>query len=58
VQDADNLGWKLAGAVRGASGELLDSYQAERRPVVADGHIGVLSSSVHTVGSWLRRCWL
>lgn len=36
VQDADNLGWKLAGAVRGASGELLDSYQAERRPVAAD----------------------
>jgi 2-polyprenyl-6-methoxyphenol hydroxylase-like FAD-dependent oxidoreductase len=36
VQDAYNLGWKIAGAVRGASDELLDSYEAERRPVAAD----------------------
>lgn len=34
VQDAYDLGWKLACAVRGqASGGLLDSYQAERLPV-------------------------
>jgi 2-polyprenyl-6-methoxyphenol hydroxylase-like FAD-dependent oxidoreductase/heme-degrading monooxygenase HmoA len=33
IQDAWNLGWKLALAVRGlASPGLLDSYQAERRP--------------------------
>ncbi|MFJ9646070.1 FAD-dependent monooxygenase [Streptomyces sp. NPDC101206] len=33
VQDALNLGWKLALAVRGAAGEgLLDTYDAERRP--------------------------
>ena len=32
IQDGYNLGWKLALAVRGlASGELLDSYEAERR---------------------------
>lgn len=31
--DALNLGWKLASTVRGtASGDLLDSYDAERRP--------------------------
>ncbi|MDP9794264.1 2-polyprenyl-6-methoxyphenol hydroxylase-like FAD-dependent oxidoreductase [Catenuloplanes nepalensis] len=37
IQDAVNLGWKLAGQVRGwAPPELLDSYQAERRPVAAD----------------------
>ncbi len=37
VQDAVNLGWKLAGTVAGwAPDDLLDSYEAERRPV-ADG---------------------
>lgn len=34
LQDAHNLAWKLAGAVHGWAGErLLDSYDAERRPV-------------------------
>ena len=37
LQDAFNLGWKLAAQVRGWAPEgLLDSYQAERRPVAAD----------------------
>ena len=36
VQDAVNLGWKLAQVVRGTSPEsLLDTYQAERHPVAA-----------------------
>jgi hypothetical protein len=36
VQDAVNLGWKLAQVVRGVSpGTLLDSYEAERHPVAA-----------------------
>jgi 2-polyprenyl-6-methoxyphenol hydroxylase-like FAD-dependent oxidoreductase len=36
VQDAVNLGWKLAQVVRGISPEsLLDTYQAERHPVAA-----------------------
>ncbi|HVU50456.1 MAG TPA: FAD-dependent monooxygenase [Polyangia bacterium] len=36
VQDAVNLGWKLAQVVRGTSPEsLLDSYHAERHPVGA-----------------------
>jgi 2-polyprenyl-6-methoxyphenol hydroxylase-like FAD-dependent oxidoreductase len=36
VQDAVNLGWKLAQVVDGTSPEsLLDSYHAERHPVVA-----------------------
>jgi 2-polyprenyl-6-methoxyphenol hydroxylase-like FAD-dependent oxidoreductase len=34
LQDAHNLGWKLALVCRGEAGEvLLDSYDAERRPV-------------------------
>jgi 3-(3-hydroxy-phenyl)propionate hydroxylase len=36
VQDAVNLGWKLAQVVRGTSPEsLLDTYQAERHPIGA-----------------------
>jgi 2-polyprenyl-6-methoxyphenol hydroxylase-like FAD-dependent oxidoreductase len=36
IQDAVNLGWKLAQVVRGTSPEaLLDSYHAERHPVAA-----------------------
>ena len=36
VQDAVNLGWKLAQVVRGTSPEsLLETYQAERHPVAA-----------------------
>ncbi len=34
VQDAVNLGWKLAAVVRGgAPDRLLDTYHAERQPV-------------------------
>lgn len=37
IQDAYNLAWKLALVLRGAASErLLDSYEAERRPVAAD----------------------
>jgi 2-polyprenyl-6-methoxyphenol hydroxylase-like FAD-dependent oxidoreductase len=36
VQDAVNLGWKLAQVVRGTSPEtLLDTYQVERHPIAA-----------------------
>lgn len=33
LQDAANLGWKLASVLRGAPEALLDTYQAERHPV-------------------------
>jgi rifampicin monooxygenase len=37
IQDAFNLGWKLAAEVNGwAPGGLLDSYHTERHPVAAD----------------------
>nr|WP_164785117.1 FAD-dependent monooxygenase [Streptomyces griseoviridis] len=46
VQDAYNLGWKLAAVVSGeAPAALLDSYEEERRPIAA-GVLG-LSTGVH-----------
>ncbi|MDY6922906.1 MAG: FAD-dependent oxidoreductase [Pseudomonadota bacterium] len=36
VQDAYNLGWKLAAVLAGAPDTLLDTYEEERRPVAAD----------------------
>jgi 2-polyprenyl-6-methoxyphenol hydroxylase-like FAD-dependent oxidoreductase len=43
VQDAYNLGWKLAHAMRGGPGSLLDSYESERLPIAA----AVLGLSKH-----------
>jgi FAD binding domain len=40
VQDAYNLGWKLAAVVKGASETLLESYVEERRPIAA-GMLGL-----------------
>jgi 2-polyprenyl-6-methoxyphenol hydroxylase-like FAD-dependent oxidoreductase len=36
LQDSYNLGWKLAAVLAGASDTLLDSYEAERRPIAAE----------------------
>lgn len=41
IQDGFNLGWKLAAVAKGADAALLDTYEAERRPVAA----GVLALS-------------
>ncbi|MGO4106444.1 FAD-dependent monooxygenase [Paenibacillus sp. YAF4_2] len=35
VQDAYNLGWKIAQVIAGAPDSLLDSYEAERLPIAA-----------------------
>jgi 2-polyprenyl-6-methoxyphenol hydroxylase-like FAD-dependent oxidoreductase len=43
IQDANNLGWKLAAVSSGASPALLASYEAERRPVAA--HVLALSNA-------------
>lgn len=40
VQDAYNLGWKLATVLEGAPVDLLDSYEEERRPIAA-GMLGL-----------------
>lgn len=41
IQDAFNLGWKLAAVDAGACASLLDTYEGERRPVA----LGVLAMS-------------
>ncbi|VCU69026.1 Pentachlorophenol 4-monooxygenase [Pigmentiphaga humi] len=40
VQDAYNLGWKLAAVLKGAQDGLLDTYELERRPV-AEAMLGL-----------------
>ena len=64
IQDAWNLGWKLALVVKGfATPRLLDSYEAERWPVgrtllrYTDRIFGALvrSLSDNAIVSWLRR---
>jgi len=46
IQDAMNLGWKLAAVIKGeAPTELLDSYQAERRPVGQQLHDNTLAQT-------------
>lgn len=47
VQDAYNLGWKLGQVLAGAPKSLLDSYEAERRPLAAH----VLGRSSELYGS-------
>jgi 2-polyprenyl-6-methoxyphenol hydroxylase-like FAD-dependent oxidoreductase len=57
LQDAANLGWKLAAALRGRAADpewLLDSYQAERHPVGRQ----VLRSSGALVRLALVKPWL
>ncbi|MEW2482566.1 FAD-dependent monooxygenase [Mycobacterium sp. NPDC049093] len=48
VQDAYNLGWKLAAVIAGAPTDLLDSYEAERLPVAAE--VLQLSGALHRQG--------
>jgi 3-(3-hydroxy-phenyl)propionate hydroxylase len=49
VQDAVNLGWKLAQVVRGTSPEsLLDTYHAERHPVAASALRTTMAQTVLT----------
>jgi len=50
VQDAWNLGWKLAAVLAGAPDALLDTYEAERRPVAA----GMLEMSTRLLGQARR----
>lgn len=51
IQDAYNLGWKLAAVINGASERLIDTYEAERRPIAA----GVLGLSTGLLAKALTR---
>lgn len=52
VQDAWNLGWKLAAAIRTGNDALLDTYQHERLPIAAA--MLNLTGTLHTKGSFRR----
>lgn len=52
VQDAWNLGWKLAGAIRTGDDSLLDTYQQERLPIAAA--MLNLTGTLHTNASFKR----
>jgi 4-hydroxyisophthalate hydroxylase len=48
LEDATNLGWKLASALRGWAGSrLLDSYDEERRPVFESTAQDFIEKSIH-----------
>jgi 2-polyprenyl-6-methoxyphenol hydroxylase-like FAD-dependent oxidoreductase len=50
MQDAYNLGWKIAATIAGAASDaLLDTYEAERLPVAAD--VLGFSSELHARGA-------
>ncbi|WP_042374014.1 FAD-dependent oxidoreductase, partial [Streptacidiphilus neutrinimicus] len=50
IQDAYNLGWKLAALLDGADPALLDTYEHERRPVARN----VLDDSTTRLGNVMR----
>jgi len=55
LEDARNLGWKLAAVLRGWGGErLLDSYDSERRPVFASTISDFIAKSIETDRQFLE----
>ena len=56
LEDARNLGWKLAAVLQGWGGaKLLDSYDAERRPVFRSTVDDFIAKSIETDGAFLER---
>lgn len=56
LEDARNLGWKLAAAIKGFAGEaLLDSYDAERRPVFRSTIDDFIAKSIETDRDFLEK---
>ncbi|WP_454761609.1 FAD-dependent oxidoreductase [Caulobacter segnis] len=51
IQDAYNLGWKLAAVLAGAPEALIDTYEAERRPIAA----GVLGLSTELLAKAMTK---
>lgn len=56
LEDAANLGWKLAATLRGYAGSnLLDSYDEERRPVFASTARDFIEKAIHTDRDFLQQ---
>jgi hypothetical protein len=56
-EDARNLGWKLAATLQGwGGGALLDSYDAERRPVFESTARDFIEKSIETDRTFLQTC--
>lgn len=55
-EDARNLGWKLAAVLQGwGEADLLDSYEAERRPVFASTIHDFIAKSIETDREFLEK---
>ncbi|HVA23539.1 MAG TPA: FAD-dependent monooxygenase, partial [Chloroflexota bacterium] len=56
LEDAVNLGWKLAAAVQGWGGQkLLESYGEERRPIFAETADVMIAGGIDRDREWLER---
>lgn len=56
LEDAANLGWKLAAKLAGWGGErLLDSYSNERQPVFKETGEEIIAAGIESDGEWLAR---
>lgn len=56
LEDAANLGWKLAAALQGWAGsQLLDSYGEERRPVFASTAQDFIEKAIHSDREFLAK---
>jgi 4-hydroxyisophthalate hydroxylase len=56
LEDAVNLGWKLAAAVQGWGGEqLLDSYGQERRPIFQETGDAMIAGGIERDRVWLEQ---
>ncbi|MGH3522235.1 MAG: FAD-dependent monooxygenase, partial [Mycobacterium sp.] len=59
IGDAENLAWKLVLVTKGlASEQLLDTYQAERRPVAKDVVAGTTAATNILLGTTATTKWL
>jgi 2-polyprenyl-6-methoxyphenol hydroxylase-like FAD-dependent oxidoreductase len=57
LQDAFNLGWKLAAAVtRGIPASALDTYEAERRPTIEE-HLNSVRRQTALQFQYQKTCW-
>ncbi|MCA1645694.1 MAG: FAD-dependent monooxygenase, partial [Chloroflexi bacterium] len=56
LEDAANLGWKLAAKLQGWGGQrLLESYDAERRPIFQETGEAMIADGIERDRAWLER---